>query len=143
MARLTFTRDGQSHVADVFSGGKTVQLAFPEEGTQVLYVDSRLGSTLPWKTVDSRVVELDLVINIPDTGQGQEFRLRCFMEPLSAEIVQMPSPGGGGSGSQPGPDTVGSSEIRDDSIEMEDLSPDVRGNMADRVSREELDGFKV
>lgn len=51
--------------------------------------------------------------------------------------------GGGGEGSQPAPNSVGTDEIKNEGVEMEDLSPDVKGNMADRVSQDELDKFKV
>jgi hypothetical protein len=53
--------------------------------------------------------------------------------------------GGGGGGSQPGPNTVGSREIQDDSVEMEDLSSSVKDSMVtdkDRVTQEELDNFQ-
>ena len=57
----------------------------------------------------------------------------------------LPSEGGGG-GMQPGPNTVGTDEIIDDSVEMEDLSRDVKDKMLtgdNRVTQEELDQFKV
>lgn len=41
------------------------------------------------------------------------------------------------------PSSVGSDEIKDGSVEMEDLSPDVKANIADRVSQADLDKFKV
>lgn len=47
-------------------------------------------------------------------------------------------------GGAPGPESVGSEEIRDDSIEMEDLNQSVKDTMVtgdDRVTQEELDGF--
>lgn len=122
MANLSFDFDGQSYVSDVFSGGKVVQLAFAIERTKVLYVETRLGSTLPWKITDSRLLEKQLVINIPAAGEGQEFRLSCLTEPLSAEIVPISSSGG----SRPGPNTVGSEEIIDDSVEEVDLDDDVK-----------------
>ena len=49
-------------------------------------------------------------------------------------------------GSQPGPDSVGSEEIADGSIQMVDLGDDVKDEMVtgeDRVTQEELDGFDV
>lgn len=49
-------------------------------------------------------------------------------------------------GGQPGPDSVGSDEIQDDSIEMEDLNQKVKDKMLtddDRVSQEEIDDFNV
>lgn len=51
--------------------------------------------------------------------------------------------GGGGEGSQPAHDSVGSDELKNGSVEMEDLSPDVKANIADRVSQDDLDKFKV
>ena len=41
------------------------------------------------------------------------------------------------------PDSVGSEQIEDESVEMEDLSPRVKEQMADRVSQQELDNFQV
>ena len=52
----------------------------------------------------------------------------------------------GGGGSQPLPDSVGTEEIKDDSIEMEDLNQSVKDAMvtdADRVTQEELANFNV
>ena len=127
MATLNFSYDGQSYVSDVFSGGKVVQLAFSKEGTQVLFVETRLGATLPWKSIGSRVTELFLVINIPAAGEGQEFRLNCIAEPTSAEMIPMSESGGGGS--QPGPNTVGTEQIIDGSVEEEDLNDSVKDRM--------------
>ena len=53
---------------------------------------------------------------------------------------------GGGGGSQPGPDTVGSREIKNDSVEMEDLNSRVKDAMItdkDRVTQEQMDNFEV
>lgn len=127
MATLAFTLDGQSFVSDVFEGGKVVQLAFEKEGTQVLYVETRLGATLPWKVIGSRIIERDLVVNIPAAGEGQEFRLNCIADPTAAEIIPMTESGGGGS--QPGPNTVGTEQIIDGAVEEEDLSDDVQKKM--------------
>ena len=144
MATLSFHKEGQNYVSDSFEGGKVIQLSFPPEGIRVLFIESRLGATLPWKSIDSKMVERDMIVNVPAAGDGQEFRMRCVAEPSSAEIVPMSS-GGGGGGSQPGPDTVGSQEIKDDSVEMVDLGKSVKDSMItdkDRVTQEELDNFQ-
>lgn len=49
----------------------------------------------------------------------------------------------GGSSGRPGPDSVGSDEIIDGSILLEDLNKEVKDKMVDHVSPEELDKFKV
>ena len=52
---------------------------------------------------------------------------------------------GDGSG-KPGPDTVGTDEIIDGSVEMVDLSKKVKDKMltdSDRVSQEDIDNFEV
>ena len=52
----------------------------------------------------------------------------------------------GGSGGQPAADSVGTEQIKDDSIEMQDLSSDVKDQMmteSDRVTQEELEHFEV
>lgn len=41
------------------------------------------------------------------------------------------------------PSSVGSREIQDESVEMDDLSPNVKANMAERVSQQDLDKFQV
>ena len=41
------------------------------------------------------------------------------------------------------PDSVGSRQIEDGSVQLEDLNKDVLDNMADRVTQEDLDNFKV
>ena len=51
-----------------------------------------------------------------------------------------------GGGSQPAYDSVGTEQIKDESIEMQDLSKDVKGKMMteeDRVSQEDLENFDV
>ena len=64
-------------------------------------------------------------------------------------IMTMPLPesgGGGGGGSQPGPNTVGTDEIVDNSIMMEDLNEEVKDAMMtedDRVTQDELADFDV
>jgi hypothetical protein len=150
MANLSFNFDGQSYVSDVFGGGKVIQLAFPVERTRVLYVETRLGSTLPWKVIDSRILEKHLVVNIPFAGEGQEFRLNCIAEPTAAEIIPMKEAGGGGGGVEPGvplpADTVDTDAIVDGAVEMQDLNQSVRDSMItkeDRVTTEELDNFNV
>lgn len=47
-------------------------------------------------------------------------------------------------GDKPGPDSVGSREIQNDSVEMEDLNRSVKDAMLtgdDRVTQEDIDGF--
>ena len=41
------------------------------------------------------------------------------------------------------PDSVGSEQIENESVEMEDLSPRVKEQMAERVSQQDLDKFQV
>lgn len=127
MAKLSFNYDGQSYISDVFSGGKVVQLTFPIERTKVLYLETRLGAGLPWNVADSRILEKQMVVNVPVGGSGQEYRMSCIAEPASAEIVadQSGSGGSGGDSSQPAANSVGSEEIKDGSIKMEDLDPDI------------------
>lgn len=126
MAKLSFNYDGQSYVSDVFSGGKVVQLTFPIERTKVLYLETRLGVGLPWNVADSRILEKQMVVNVPAGGSGQEYRMNCIAEPASAEIVADQSGGGSGGGnSQPSANSVGSEEIKDGSIRMEDLDPSI------------------
>jgi hypothetical protein len=129
MATLSFHKDGQNFVSDTFQGGKVVQLSFSKRGLQVLFIESRLGITLPWKSIDSKIVEHNMIVNIPSAGEGQDFRLRCVAEPNSAEIVSMTS--GGGSGSQPAPNSVGTEEIRDGSVKHEDLDPEIEAGDGD------------
>ena len=130
MAKLSFNYDGQSYVSDVFSGGKVVQLTFPIERTKVLYLETRLGVGLPWNVADSRILEKQMVVNVPVGGTGQEYRMNCIAEPASAEIVTDQSGSGGGGGDiTPGipipENTVNSASIQDHSIRMEDIDPDI------------------
>jgi hypothetical protein len=49
-------------------------------------------------------------------------------------------------GDKPGPDSVGTEEIKDDSIEMEDLNQKVKDTMLtgdDRVTQDEIEDFNV
>lgn len=41
------------------------------------------------------------------------------------------------------PDSVGTEQIVDESVMMDDLHPEVKDSIADRVTSEELDHFKV
>ena len=131
MAKLSFNYDGQSYISDVFSGGKVVQLTFPIERTKVLYLETRLSSGLPWNVADSRILEKQMVVNVPAGGSGQEYRMSCMAEPASADIVtdQSGSGGGGGGTITPGvpipENTVDSAAIQDHTIKMEDLDPSI------------------
>lgn len=40
-------------------------------------------------------------------------------------------------------DAVGSAQIQNEGVEMEDLSPEVKANMAERVSQDDLARFQV
>ena len=102
MAKLSFVKDGQNYVSDVFSSGKVVQLSFQTSGNKVLFVETRLSASLPWKATKSQVIEHSLVVNIPFAGEGQEFRLSCIAEPTTAEIIPMKETGGGGGGGKQG-----------------------------------------
>lgn len=49
-------------------------------------------------------------------------------------------------GGQPGPDSVGTEEIKNDSVEMEDLNKKVKDTMLtgdDRVTQDDIDEFNV
>lgn len=141
MAKLSFTFDGEKYVSDIFSGNSNIQLTFPKERIRVLLVESRINETLPWKIVDSHIIEYAMVVSVPAAGEGQQFRMTCIMEPSSADITTIPTPG-----SKPGPNTVGTNEIVDDSVEMEDLNQSVKDKMmtdGDRVTKEQLDNFEV
>ena len=49
-------------------------------------------------------------------------------------------------GGQPGPDSVGTKEIQNDSVEMEDLNQSVKDKMVPddfRVTQDDLDNFEV
>ncbi len=134
MAKLSFNYDGQNYVSDVFSGGKVVQLSFPVERTKVLYLKTRLASGLPWTVADNRILEKQMVVNVPVGGNGQEYCLACIIEPASAEIATDQS--GSGSGSiTPGvaipEDTVDSAAIQDGTIEIEDINPNAISNSGD------------
>lgn len=41
------------------------------------------------------------------------------------------------------PNSVGTEEIKDQSVQLEDLAPEVTDQMADRVTQDDLDKFKV
>lgn len=41
------------------------------------------------------------------------------------------------------PNSVGTEQIENESVEMEDLSPEVKANMAERVSQQDIDKFQV
>ena len=49
----------------------------------------------------------------------------------------------GGSSCHPGPNTVGTEELIDGSVKLEDLNVEVKDQMADRVSSEEVNHFEV
>ena len=48
-----------------------------------------------------------------------------------------------GSGTVPADNSVGSEQIKDGSIDMDDLSDGVKDEMANRVTREELENFVI
>lgn len=92
MAALAFRKEGADYVSDAFTGGQVVQLTFAKEGTQVLYTETRIDADLEWKSVDSHVVEKNMVVDISVSGEGQEFRLVCREAPASADITPHQNP---------------------------------------------------
>lgn len=96
MAKLTFTNDN-GYVSNAFSGGMTLQCLFEGTAKHVIFIDSRLGSDLPWTLIRSIVVAPQSVFTIPEASEGQEFRLRCETEPQSVDIAPISTAKGGGS----------------------------------------------
>ena len=77
-----------------------------------------------------------------DTSTKETKRMDRFVVDMGADEYVLD----GGSGSRPGPNTVGTEQIINDSVEMEDLNHKVKDKMMtddDRVTQEELDQFDV
>lgn len=49
--------------------------------------------------------------------------------------------GGGGSGSQPAPDSVGTEEIRDGSVGMVDLDEEVKTELGGNLTEQDIEGI--
>lgn len=143
MQILTFNKES-GYVSQEFSGYKTVQMAFALDEGNLVFVESRVNDTQQWITTDSHVFGMSGIFDVPEGGTEQKYRLRSMKQPLSCEITE--KGGGGGGGSQPGPNTVGTDEIINGSVEMEDLNHNVKEKMLtddDRVTSEDINDFKV
>ena len=71
----------------------------------------------------------------------EKFRIDSFVVDMGDREYEL-----SGECGKPAPDSVGSDEIINDSIRMEDLNGDVKDKMVtddDRVTREDLDNFIV
>ena len=79
-------------------------------------------------------------ITMPQVTYYTKDDLQAQIDDLNRRIDEL-TPGG-----EIGPNTVGSREIKDDSVEMEDLSRNVKDKMLtdnDRVTQEDINSFDV
>lgn len=90
MEKLTFTFDNQlGYVSSSFDGGVAVQCVFPDNAKHVGFLESRLGSDLPWTSVKGLVLQPKSVFNIIRAATGQEYRIRCEVQPTSVTISKL------------------------------------------------------
>lgn len=144
MAQLTFTYDN-GYVSEPFEGTVTLQLVFAEEKKHVIFIESRLGENMPWALAKSLAVGPMSFVKIRETAEGQQYRIKSAAEPTLAETSPITSGGSGSGGSQPAPNSVGSEEIKDESVTMDDLSPEVREGLDElnniSITDEDLEGI--
>lgn len=134
MAKLTFTNDIQlGFVSSTFEGGVTVQCQFPGKGKQVVFVETRLGESLPWTLVRSIVLKPESVFIISKASEGQQYRLRLAVEPDNVETAKLKGTSSGGSGdsqSIEGLEDVTAEDIDDLTISTQDVHDIVSGAIA-------------
>lgn len=138
--------DGATYLADkdgnllLTSDGRRIQLNSQnvENMKKAVQLDTLTGdefkALLEQVSQDGKINTIpELIDFLSEVPQGMS--LKEYIESIA-----------GGGGSTPAPDSVGSEQIKDDSIEMEDLSKGVKDSMltdGNRVTQEELDNFEV
>ena len=93
MTNLTFTQQDGIYISDVFNGNVNVQLLFAITGRYPAVVETRLSSSLPWGKYKDVVVETTATVILPDCTEGQQFRIKCFASPQSAQYDDIVMPG--------------------------------------------------
>ena len=136
--------DGGTYLADkdgnllLTADGRRIQLKQNEEDMRkVVQLDTLTGDELKKLleqiSQDGKINTFpELVSFLDEVPQGMS--LKQYIESIA------------GGGSQPAYDSVGTEQIKDESIEMEDLSKDVKDTMmteGDRVTPEELADFQI
>lgn len=126
MAQLTFTYE-QGYVSNTFEGGVTLQIIFAEAGRHVIYIESRLSEEMPWVILKSLAVEPMSFLKVREPSEGQQYRMRTAFEPTFVEVTPLSSQSGSGSGNK---EKIGSEDIEDGSIKIEDLSDEVKEQLS-------------
>ena len=116
------------YVSESFSGGVTIQCVFSGTGKRVLFIDSRLSDDLPWILLRSIIVGVQDIFSIPEKAEGQQFRIRSGVEPVSM-IAATGAPGSGSGGSGSG-GRVTSEDIEQGAVNLEHLSDEVKDQLA-------------
>ena len=125
MAQLTFTYE-QGYISSVFDGGVTLQLIFAEAGKHVIFLESRLGESMPWALLKKIVVEPMSFIKVREPSDGQQYRIISAFEPTFAMTSPITGTPGSSSGNK---EKVGSEDIENGSIKLEDLSDEVKDKL--------------
>lgn len=84
MKNLTFTQQGNAYYSEVFQGGVTIQMAFPDEKSHAIDLETRLDSTLDWIKQDSAYINRNGMLTVNQSAAGQEFRIHCLAMPSAA-----------------------------------------------------------
>lgn len=126
MAQLTFNYDN-GYVSSTFDGAVTLQIIFAEAGKHVIFIESRLGENMPWTVLKSLAVEPMSFVKVREPSKGQQYRMRSASEPTFVEVLPLVASGSGGSGSD---GKIGSEDIENGSIKIEDLSDEVKDQLA-------------
>ena len=123
MAQLTFTYE-QGYVSNTFEGGVTLQIIFAEAGRHIIYIESRLSEEMPWVILKSLAVEPMSFLKVREPSEGQQYRMRSAFEPTFVEVTPLADY------SSKKDEKIGSEDIEDGSIKIEDLSDEVKEQLS-------------
>ena len=84
MKNLTFTQQGNAYYSEVFYGGVTIQIVFPDAKSNAVDVETRLDSTLEWIKQDSAYINRNGLLTVNQSATSQEFRIHCLAMPTAA-----------------------------------------------------------
>ncbi len=134
MEKITFTNQG-SYVSNIFNGGVALQFTFSKKALYVVFLETRIEPSLPW-SYEAHTIKQNDILNVPQGAEGQEFRIRCGIEPADVSV----SPLYDNNGKSSGPNSVGSEEIEDGSVHLEDLAQEVRDKIiGDDITEDDLE----
>ncbi len=129
MTDITFSYDYPFFYSSILQGGIKVQLVFPTKAPVRVVLETRLSSSNPWIIHRNFTASGSLIISIHRYSEGQEFRIRTYHRPDSAQAYPLDT------GSAPSEDDFNALSDRVQALEDNDLTQAPEIDSAQHVTR--------